>query len=201
MSDRQEVNLYLAHLRPQVDWFSPKYLGVSMGVWLLILVLITLQESYHNSALEKRLNIQTQTLQDLTAQVQELKGRLPVSRAAELDVEMTRVAKEVERRQAIRRLLTGQNLGNQAGFSGSMQGLARHSNDSIYLKSFALQQGGAQVSLEGEVREAHFLPSYLDALQGDESFHNSHFGPLSIAREEQRLRFSMNESLQKADTP
>jgi len=201
MTERQEVNLYVAHLRPQVDWFSPKNLGVGTGVWLLLMVLLAVHGAYQSSTLEQQVNISTQSLQQLTSEVQVLKGRLPKSRAAELDREMTRLASEIERRQAISRLISGQNLGNQEGFSSSMQGLARHSNESLYLQSFALRQGGGLVSLQGEVREAHFLPAYLKALQGDKSFHESHFGPLSIVREDQRLRFSMNESLQEAEQP
>jgi len=201
ISERQEVNLYLAHLRPQVDWFSPKYLGLGASVWFVALILLVAYERYQTAALEQQLDIDTQALQQLTAQVQVLKGRQPKSRAVELDREMTRVAAEVKRRKAISRLIQGQNLGNQVGFSGAMQGLARHSNTSLYLQGFDLQQGGGLVSLQGEVREAHLLPAYLQALQGDLSFRDSHFGPLSIVREEQRLRFSMNESLREVKQP
>jgi len=201
MSERQQVNLYVAHLKPQVDWFSPRYLGIGAGVWLLLLVLLLVHGTYQNSVLEQQLSINTRVLEQLTAQVQVLKGRLPKSRAAELDSEMARIAIEVERRQAISRLISGQNLGNQEGFSGSMQGLARHSNDALHLQSFALLQGGGLVALQGEVREAHILPAYLQALQSDRSFSDSHFGSLSIVREEQRLRFSMNEALQEAEQP
>ena len=172
-----------------------------MGVWLFVLVLMAVQASYESSELEQRLDTDTQELQLLTAQVQVLKGQLPKSRAAELDAEIARIAVEVERRQAIRRLISSQNLGNQEGFSESMNGLARHSNESLYLKSFSLQQGGTVVSLQGEVREAHFLPAYLEALQGDRSFRTSHFGPLNISREDQRLHFSMNESLLEVKQP
>lgn len=201
MSKRQEVNLYLEHLRPQVDWLSPKLLAGYLGGWLLLLVAVVMFNSYQNTQLEDQLAAQQRALQVMTAQVQQLKGQLPKSRAAELDQQMKSLGAEVERRRAISRLISGQDLGNTAGFSAHLQGLARHSNASLSLQGFTLSQGGLVVALNGEVRQAQVLPAFLQALQAEPSFSDSHFGQLGITREEQRLRFSMNEALAGAKAP
>lgn len=192
---RQEVNLYLPHMRGADDLLSFKYSAFYIGTWLVLLLLMVVVKSWQGSSLQQELQQSETELAQLTTQVTELKERLPKSQGAQLDQDIAELRREVARRNAIKRLISGQDLGNASGFSSYMQGLARHANEQMALQGFQLSTGGITIGLQGEVQKAQVLPAYLAALQGDDDFSGSRFGAMQIVRDEGRLQFSTNQPL------
>lgn len=196
MTDRQEVNLYLPRLRPSVDYFAPTMVARAVGVFLMILVAMALFDAYQNYALVALIEEQQQAMAERQTQLDDVKKRVPKSQGAHLERTIATMRSQVKRRQAISRLIDGQSIGNTQGFSRQLLALAEYSNDKLSLKGFQLQAGGKRIVLHGHARVAEAVPHYIELLRSSESFNDSVFGPLKIARANSghSLNFSLNEA-------
>lgn len=195
MTQRQEVNLYLPHLQPKVDYLAPALVVRGLAALLLIMVAIACFDVVQNIQLQQQLDVEQVQVDQLADQIEAVKQQLPESQAARLDQEIQQLGREVKRRKAISRLIDGQSIGNTAGFSEQLQSLARESSAELALTGFEFSSGGDVVSLQGETRHPEAVPYYVARLRDSDSFSNSLFGSLSIQRQDgsSRLQFSLNQ--------
>lgn len=195
MTQRQEVNLYLPHLQPKVDYLAPGVVVRGLAALLLIMVATACFDVVQNIQLQQQLDDERMQVDQLADQIEAVKEQLPESQAARLDKEIQQLGREVKRRKAISRLIDGQSIGNTDGFSEQLQSLARESSAQLALTGFEFSSGGDVVSLQGETRHPESVPYYVARLRDSDSFSNSLFGTLSIEREENtsRMQFSLSQ--------
>ncbi|MGH1371216.1 MAG: hypothetical protein ACRBBW_04215 [Cellvibrionaceae bacterium] len=192
MTQRQEVNLYRPHLRPKIDYLSPKMVARAALVLVLGLLLTACFDLFQNYQINSEIAQREKSIAQLTQQVAQVKAQLPKSQSAKLDREIRNLRLEIHRRQAISRLIDGQSIGNTAGFSEQLSALGEKSSDKISLSGFSLAAGGDVVSMNGHTRTPESVPSYIDRLRQSESFSGSVFGSMSIARVNNQLPLSFS---------
>lgn len=195
MSQRQEVNLYLAELRPKIDYLSPMTVARGAVTLLLVLLLIACFDLYQNYQLSHEIVEREASIAQLNQQIADVKKQIPKSQGLKLDREIHGLGIEIQRREAISRLIDGQSIGNTHGFSEQLTALGENASDKISLTEFGFWVGGDVISMEGKTRTPESVPSYVDRLRQSESFSDSVFGPMKIARVKTQslLNFSLNQ--------
>lgn len=202
MNQRQEVNLYLDELRPKIDYLSPTMVARGAVTLLLVLLLIACFDLYQNYQLNHDITEREASIAQLNKKIGEVKKKIPKSQGIKLDREIHGLGIEIQRREAISRLIDGQSIGNTHGFSEQLTALGENSSDKISLTEFGFLVGGDVISMKGQTRTAQSVPSYVDRLRQSESFSDSVFGPMAIARVKKQtlLDFSLNQDNQNGES-
>lgn len=196
MSQRQEVNLYLPKLQPKMDYLAGPLAVRGLLLVVAIFFVITGFDVVQNYRLQQAVEQRQTQIDGLSQQIADVKGQLPKSQGAKLDREIKRLGLEIARRQAISRLIDGESIGNTQGFSDQLVALSRQSSEQLSLTTFAFASGGQVVSLTGHTRSPEAVPGYIDRLRQSDSFSDSVFGPMAIARQDNHsvLIFSLNHT-------
>ena len=190
MTHRQQINLYLPHLRPRVDYLSPANSAIGIGCLLLLSVLITVFSYLGVSGADEDLAEVQHRVDQLSAEVDAAKAALPKRDSGALDKRIAALKQDVNHRQSISRLVQAADFGNQMGFSEKLVSLASNSSSELALTAFGFANGGRQIMLEGNASRAEAVPVYVDKLQSSRAFTGSVFGRLDISRGEQEMQFS-----------
>ncbi len=194
MTSRQEVNLYGPQLRPKVDYLSASMVSRGLVVLVLGLLLVACFDLFQNYQLGNEITERENTIAQLEQKITDVKKQLPKSQGIKLDREIRDLGLEIQRREAISRLIDGQSIGNTHGFSEQLSTLGESSTDKISLTAFEFSAGGDVVSMMGKTRTPESVPSYIDRLRQSESFSDSLFGSMNIARvnNQSQLNFSLS---------
>ncbi|BFM16977.1 hypothetical protein R50073_31600 [Maricurvus nonylphenolicus] len=200
---RQEVNLYLPELRKEFDPLSLNMAAVACAVVAGFVLLLALIGFGGNMSMENDIAALEQQKQQLETTVTQLRQSAPKSRAEVIQKEVDALEERVAARGVVRRIITGQNLGNARGFSGHFHGFSRQIGQEVALSSFQLSRGGAHVELQGVTRKASAVPRFLELLQEEENFRGTTFGQLQMARQvngrpSKELQFSLGRELATA---
>lgn len=195
VTKRQEINLYLPHLRPTRDYLSASTTAAGFGLLLLLFLLVGLIKHMNNRSLNQEIEQQQLVVAQQQQQLETLKQELPKSHAAQLDAEIVELRAQIARRKAIGQLIDGKSIGNTKGFSRQLQSLAENANAQLSLSRFQLLNGGAQVAIAGQTKSAEAVPYYIEALRKSDSFKHSAFGQLHIERQSDSrlLSFTLNQ--------
>ncbi|NIB44383.1 hypothetical protein HBA55_32615 [Pseudomaricurvus alkylphenolicus] len=193
---RQEINLYLPHLRPRLDYLSAPVVAAGLMAMVAVLVLLSALSGWQAGNLAEQLHQQKQRLATLEQQTEDFKSRLPASDADRLEAQITSISDEIERRRSISELIDGQSIGNAKGFSMAMDSLASQVNDQVALTGFDFIAGGRRIALAGQALSPEAVPLYVERLQVSEGFKDSLFGQLQIQRVpgKSHLSFSLNQA-------
>ncbi len=192
----QQVNLYLPEFRPNKDPLRASQLALLSGVVVVLLVLYSLYGNYQNTQLQTQVSILQNDIQTVDAEVAVLRSKMPKDNSSAMERENTHLEKEIEKRRLLQALLQDKNLGNTAGFSTQLEGLARQRLGTVSLDTFSLLDGGRSLELSGWLRKADQLPLYLQNLRQETGFEQVRFGVMNIERDPSRtdaMRFQLNQ--------
>ncbi|MCW8196624.1 hypothetical protein F6455_17660 [Proteobacteria bacterium 005FR1] len=177
---RQEVNLYTAEFRRGEQPLSGRIIvGTSVGL-LVLLLLVQAVTTWNLSRARSELDLQRNEERLVSERLQVLRASRQAGRRSELERQIETLHREVERREELKSLISGQNLGNAAGFSPYLESLARQADESISLSQIRLLDGGDYLELAGWTRRPESVPYYLRKLREEKSFQNVKFGVLGI---------------------
>ena len=192
---RQEVNLYLPEFRHSEVLLNANRAVLLVGLFVGLLLLLQAGFWWRAAALEDTQRAAQLELQQLQRQVESLRRQQPRTRGTALATQVSELQRQLTRSRQISLLIKGQNLGNAAGFSMQLRGMARQAPGDLQLSGFRLSRGGGLVELQGWARQAEAVPRYLQRLRGEDSFENVQFGNLVIERDENSglLRFSLGD--------
>ncbi|GAB4350704.1 MAG: hypothetical protein Kow006_13750 [Gammaproteobacteria bacterium] len=191
----QQVNLYQRerHVAPR-----PTYAYALLGVVVSVLVVFALvYTSVHWQFEQVRLERVRSSEQraSLTKQKEALHQQLKQQRVSvALTAEKERLEREREAKRQVLSLLSGDAAGNQEGFSGHLEGLARRPVKGLWLTGIRIDAGGARLALSGSALEAELVPRYLQALSDEPAFAGHEFLTLNMERPEKdpgRLDFRL----------
>lgn len=181
----QQINLYQSALHLQQDRFAPALLARYGVALLMVLVIISLLQTwqYFNSSGEiARLK---QTQQGLLLDVQKISAELSaISDDSVLQASIAKKEHELANRQNVLQVLTGKHFGNAKGFANHFVGLARQHIDGIWLTSLHIHSGGTKLNLTGSTYVPENVPKYLQKLAGEPDFHGLEFKTFLMQRKD-----------------
>lgn len=178
----QQVNLYLPELRPKLDFFSAKYLGLGVLIIIVFLVLEQFRLVQKASLLAAEEVAMKEAVQSLEGKIGKLKSLPKATDKSKMEESLALVQAAIHNREYAQKIIQSKNLGNDKGFSPALTAIASLSLPEIVLTEFALRAGGRQVELQGFSKKSAAIPHYLQKLQADSAFVNSEFGVLFVAK-------------------
>lgn len=186
---RQEVNLYTLDFRQGQQPLSARRIVQYAAAVFVVLMLVEGLTMWRLSV-NRDVLVQSQRQHSvIETRVVALKQNRPLSEKPKLEAEIGSLRDQVERREELRTIIGGQNLGNAAGFSAQLETMARQGVANVALSQFRLLNGGGYVEFDGETIEPEYVPLFLQNLRKEESFEAVGFGVVSIVRETDNARF------------
>lgn len=180
---RQEINLYTADFRRSEQPLSARLIaGLSVGM-LLVLMAVEAVAAWQLHSARSSLELFRAEEGVVSQRLQTLKATQRVDQRSGIEQEIERLRGEVQRREALKMLIGGQNLGNASGFSQYLEAMARQASEDLSLTRISLLNGGGYLELEGWARRPEAVPFYLRRLREEASFQEVKFGVLGIEKD------------------
>jgi Tfp pilus assembly protein PilN len=176
----QQINLYLPEFQPNREPFRFSQILWLLLICIVLLCAVTFKTSMDNKNFAKSLEHDKLQVQTIRSQLQEFANYKTQVNIVDLDNKIFKLKNEIARRQQLLQLVSYQYLGNDKGFSGQMEAMARQSNPGIALEIFSFKQGGQYLELVGKTTSADKLPAYIHALKSEADFKDVSFGVLKI---------------------
>lgn len=186
MTTMQRVNLYRPELRPKKEWLTAQSIALSTVGFTLLLALSVILINKGITDLERYVATMEKQKVDTEARVARIKNMPRAGNVFQIDRRLKQLKRAVLAREQIGQIIQGQNLGNEAGFSGAMNSLARNAFDTISLEHIRISRGGSFVEMKGVTRSAEDVPLYLARLKKEDSFMGAQFGLLSVGENNTR---------------
>lgn len=182
----QEINLYLAELHPQKQYFTATFALVASICLVLVLALIQAAALHSSKNFEANVALLENQKVITSERLAKIKSMPLTSNALLLDRRIAQLNAEITSREEVGKIIEWQTLGNNEGFAHVLVGLARHSNRQFSLEHLRISAGGKMLELEGETRQIEEIPLYLQRLQAEKNFAQIRFGLMSMAKKEKR---------------
>lgn len=181
----QQINLYQPILRRQRKVFSAGTIGVLLVGFLLLMALLwgvdrwQLEQQRENlSRMHAQERATTERIVDLTRKLG-TRTEQPVLRKT---VESMR--REARLKRELLDRISGSDLGETAGFSGTLEGLGRQRLQGLWLTHIVLADGGREMRLRGNSQDAALVPRFIQQLGVEASFRGRGFRQLRMERSE-----------------
>jgi hypothetical protein len=188
----QQVNLYSAEFRPQVDFLTAERAAGLLGLVLAVLIGLQFADA-------QKLNAARDLVTDLEAQqtnlkqtADKLKKKPKAIKDPALELEVEHLREAIRNREGVAGIITNRSMGNDTGFSKHLVALGRHKVGGVALSTFALEAGGAFLRLEGMSQKPELVPLYVSQLQSDEHFSKTKFGFLTLQNHGAGVRFLLS---------
>ncbi len=176
----QQVNLYLPELRPQRDWPRCRDAVMVALAFLAVMVIVQVIWMLRAQAIGEQVEARQAELTQMQARLDQLEPSVAVVNQS-FDQRISQLELAIANREKVRRVISGQNVGNSKGFHASMLTLARESRRDIALDRFSFSRGGSFVEMHGATRDAESVPLYLQRLKAAPAFDLARFGLLSVS--------------------
>jgi Tfp pilus assembly protein PilN len=193
---RQEINLYTAEFRKGDQPLSARLIVRASACVLALLMLVEAFALWNLHNARSDLERYRAEERIVAERLQTLKASRNVGQRSGLQQQIESLRREVQRREELKSLISGQNLGNAMGFSPYMEAMARQANGDISLTQIRLLSGGDYLELAGWTRRPDAVPFYLRKLREESSFQNVKFGTLGIKKDSQydhKLQFHLGK--------
>lgn len=112
-----------------------------------------------------------------------------------LEAELNEALRELDLRETILGLVSGDSAGDVEGFSAQLRALARQPAEGVWLTRVRVSAPGARTTLEGRALSPEAVPLYLRQLSAEAALAGQRFDAFEIERPEEDgepIRFSMN---------
>ena len=189
----QQVNLFVAELRPKKDWLSAKYLSFVLGAFFILLFVIYIVKSQQIAQLEQELEEKQLVLNALSLELDKSKVSNRPSSKKELEGNISILKQKIASRERLAQLIQGQTLDEDFSFYSAMESLAEHANTNVQVVNFSFSRGGKFIEMSGIGSKPYAIPDYLNRLRVEESFSRSKFGLINIGniKGDGHVEFSM----------
>lgn len=176
----QQINFYLPEFQPNREAFRSSQIIMASVLLLLLLIAVTFKSASDNKALAIKLDADRLQVQQLKDQLQKFTESKKQINIVELDNKIIQINQQIAKRQQLMQVISYQNLGNDRGFSGQLEVMAKKSTAQIALEIFSINQGGNYLELVGKTTSADQLPAYIRSLKSETVFRSVGFGVLKI---------------------
>lgn len=121
-----------------------------------------------------------------SAQVAELEEQLNEHMdTSAIETESNRLTRELQSKRELLSWITDPRLSNREGFAEQLRGLSRQDVEGVWLSKFALEHGGASVSLTGNALGAELVPRFLQRLADESEYKGREFDTFVLSRSEE----------------
>ncbi len=180
----QQVDLAATLRRPEVPLPPRRMLQSAAGVAVLLALASVLLHLAGGGATERMVPLE-QALEQRRHEVAGLEQRLTEHLdGSGLELESTRLEKELEAKNELLGWITDPRLSNRAGFSPHLHGLARQDLDGVWLHSFRFDAGGSALSMAGSALQPDLVPRLLQRLAEEPVYQGRQFDSFAIRRDE-----------------
>ncbi|MDH3588984.1 MAG: PilN domain-containing protein [Gammaproteobacteria bacterium] len=191
---KQNINLYrpVAHAGSGLD---ARAIVIAWGVTVLLASVTQFWLGQRNSAVTGAIG---QTRLDVAAaeeRFNEMTASMMAGADSELETRLSEALRELDLRETILGLVSGDSAGDIRGFSGQLRSFARQHAEGVWLTRVRLTAPGARTTLEGKALSPEAVPLYLRQLSGEAALAGQSFDVFEIERAEAAgdpIRFSMN---------
>jgi hypothetical protein len=191
----QQVNLYLPELRPRRDWPKWRDAVLVAAAFLALMLIVQVIWTLRANAIGDQIDEREAALARMQARLDQLEPSVAVvNQSFDLGIAQLEIA--IANREKVRRVISGQNVGNSKGFHANMLTLARESRRDIALDHFSFSRGGGFVEMHGSTRDAEAVPLYLQRLKAAPAFDLARFGLLSVSSQSASSKRSEAEALE-----
>lgn len=184
----QQLNLYRPELRPKAEWLTASTLAITCVGFVVIMSLVVMAVNNHAKEYEQQVVAIESQKEAMAERIKRIQDQPRVVNSLQLERQIINLKAGIAARESIGQIIQGQNLGNETGFSESLNGLARQSFSSVSLQRIRLSRGGEFVELLGVTRTPQDVPRFLQGLQTENSFKTSQFGLLSVSKKAANAR-------------
>lgn len=179
----QQINLYRPELRPKSEWLTANSLAaISCGFAVLMVVAAMFIRSELREAEAQVISLEAEQAA-VQARIKRIQEQPRTTNTVQLDRQIAQLKAGIAARESIGQIIQGQSLGNEAGFSESLNGFARQALDTVSLHHLRLSRSGEFVELKGVTQNPQDVPRYLQGLQSEVSFKTAQFGLLSVRKQ------------------
>jgi len=182
---KQQIDLYQRQFRKETPLLSALTVLQLAAALLAALVLIYGLAQWSAS-------IQTGRLRSLGDRLSVEKRRIaqlaethpPAKQDPEIEAEVERLRAERVAKTRLLRSLSTESLGNVAGFSRHVVGLARQRVPGLWLREILIRRGGRELGLVGSTLEPDLVPRFIQQLGHEAAFAGGEFRSLRMQRSE-----------------
>lgn len=175
----KQVNLIIEELKPKFDYLALPFL-LKLSAFLLLLCLLAVAYlAYKSHNLEKQNAENHKTITTLNQDISKFKAIIAKkSRDPKLELQVKRTRKAIEDRRKILALLGNSRNKKQLKWSDVMAGLARQSNENVWLVHFVVEDDN--IDLQGRLSDPFYLTKYIDLLNKDPAFVGLRFSSVNV---------------------
>lgn len=175
----KQVNLIIEELKPKFDYLALPFL-LKLSAFLLLLCLLAVAYlAYKSHNLEKQNAENHKTITTLNQDISKFKAIIAKkSRDPKLELQVKRTRKAIEDRRKILALLGNSRYKKQLKWSDVMAGLARQSNENVWLVHFVVEDDN--IDLQGRLSDPFYLTKYIDLLNKDPAFVGLRFSSVNV---------------------
>ena len=182
---RQQINLYQPALVEKKVQFSAELMAVILGGAILLGLLAAGLCLWRGSRLEAELARSQARQAEALQRIENYQRQYPPRTADPvLARKVEKMLGERQARLALLQLLTSGDSGNRLGFSGHLEGLARETLATVWLRRIRFSAGGHNLLLEGSTTRASDVPLYLQGLNRQPDYAGREFDHLQLNRSE-----------------
>jgi len=192
---KQNINLFQPVARRDGGTFNSKNIFLIWAATLLIATAYQVWLAQRNTATINK----TQRVQLDLVGAEERLNAMTASRVAggdsELEARLNEALRELDLRETILGLVSGNTAGDIDGFSDQLRSLARQEASGVWLTRVRVTSPGSRTTLEGRALSPEAVPLYLRQLSEETALAGQRFDIFEIQRPEEEgeaIRFSMN---------
>ncbi len=166
--------------------------------WLAVLAVAAIAHNwlaFRSSGMEQELRQAQASLDAAEAQMNELTASSMAGTDTELEAQLTEALRDLDLRETILGLVSGDTAGDVGGFSAQLRSLARQPADGVWLTRVRVSAPGGRTTLEGRALSPEAVPLYLRQLSGEEALAGQRFDVFEILRSEidgEPVSFALN---------
>ncbi|KZY74648.1 hypothetical protein A3742_14050 [Oleiphilus sp. HI0071] len=191
----QQVNLYTEEFRPRIVILPLMQMAVLYGVLLSILILISVWLSFEQADLDAQLENTRQSLSIQRDAKTSLEAKVAMLRLDDALLRQNkRLKQQIQARKALLETLDSVSVRDTQGFSSYMVGLARQTNQQLWLTRINVAESGASMALEGVAVSGKQVPAYLERLKQEPVFVGRNFTTFDLKQDEKnasRIHFQL----------
>ncbi|KZZ52609.1 hypothetical protein A3765_03640 [Oleiphilus sp. HI0130] len=191
----QQVNLYTEEFRPRIVILPLMQMAVLYGVLLSILILISVWLSFEQVDLDAQLENTRQSLSIQRDAKTSLEAKVAMLRLDDALLRQNkRLKQQIQARKALLETLDSVSVRDTQGFSSYMVGLARQTNQQLWLTRINIAESGASMALEGVAVSGKQVPAYLERLKQEPVFVGRNFTTFDLKQDEKnasRIHFQL----------
>ena len=179
----QQINLFNPVFRQQKKYFSSKTMAQALAVICLACALLAGDAFMRLRSLQAQAAATDALLLRKEAQLAQYRVQFPARiKDSALAASIAQAQSELALLQAASQVLSGDVLGDNKGFSRYFAALARQRVPGLWLTGVTIADGGARLSVEGNVMQASQVPQFIARLGSEPAMKGKSFESLEIGQ-------------------